>query len=54
MRDWPLALFILVWGIYSVLDIIQFSFEVGDKNQVVIEKVEKKEEPKTDFPKGSW
>lgn len=49
-----LLIWVLVWSLYSLIDIIDFSFQVGDKNQVIIEKVEKKEEPKTDFPKGSW
>lgn len=54
MRDLPLVIFAIVWSLYGLLDVIDFTFQVGEKNQVVIEKVEKKEPKKEDEIKAGW
>ena len=55
MRDLPLILFTIVWMLYGLLDVVDFTFQLGEKNQVVIEKVEKKEPKKdTNEIKADW
>jgi hypothetical protein len=56
MRDWTWTFFIIVWFLYGLLDIIDFSLKMGDKNQVIIEKKESKKEPKkeTNEIKADW
>lgn len=55
MRDWTWTLFIIVWSIYALLDVVEFSIQMGDKNQVTIEKVQKKEPQKeTNDIKTDW
>ncbi len=55
MRDIPLILCGIFWIVYGLIDVVDFSLQVGEKNQVVIEKVEKKEPKKdSDEIKAGW
>ena len=55
MRDIPLILCGIFWIVYGLIDVVDFSFQLGEKNQVVIEKVEKKEPKKdSDEIKAGW
>lgn len=54
--DWMFILFWLGW--FLATTDISFSFLVGEKNQIVIEKTDKekpeKKEESTEMPKSTW
>ena len=52
LEEWLWIIFMFGWIISSTVELVDFSFQMGDKNSIIIEKV-KKEEPKKEEPKSN-